>query len=57
MTEQEKPKMISLKEQLRRNRMRLAKKQHARKGKPFSMPTIRLGNKDYGVPFRGKDTP
>lgn len=53
---EKKPVMISLAEQLKRDRFRLRAKQEKRKGKPFRMPIIRLGNKDFGVPYRGKDT-
>jgi hypothetical protein len=52
----DKPKMISLKEQISRDRIRLKLKQGERKGKPFHMPFIRIGNKDFGVPYHGKDT-
>ena len=56
MTEQEKPRMISLKEQIYRDRLRLKLKQGERKGKPIQMPFIPAGNKDFGVPYHGKDT-
>lgn len=56
MTEQEKPKMISLKEQIYRDRLRMKLKQGERKGKLPAMPFIRMGNKDYGIPYHGKDT-
>lgn len=57
MTEQEqKPKMITLKEQLKRDRERKTKKFYLRamKRKP-RVQEATIGNKDFGIPYRGKD--
>lgn len=54
----EKPKMISLKEQRTRNRNRsIAKRVKRRIKNPPQVQAMAkpLGNKDFGIPFRGKD--
>ena len=53
---QEKPKMISLKEQLKRDLERKHKKFYLRaiKRKPRVQEVV-TGNKDSGIPYRGKD--
>ena len=52
----EKPKMISLKEQLKRDTDRKTKKffLRAMKRKPRVQET-NIGNKDFGIPYKGKD--
>ena len=53
----EKPKMVSLKEQLVLNRNRLVNKVMKRRMKNYTVPVamVNTGNKDHGIPFKGKD--
>ncbi len=52
-----KPVMISMKEQLRRDKFRMQVKQGMRmkKNPRVQVPVINTGNKDHGIPYTGKD--
>jgi hypothetical protein len=54
----EKVEMVSLKVQLAREKMRKADKLRTRmmKNPPIPQtPQVRMGNKDHGIPYHGKD--